>query len=201
MICNFESDADIVNALRAADGRQRERVCRTLYVGVGRSIRRWYIAQGATPVQAEDWIQETFLKMLRSLDQFRGESRFVAWLWMIARNVRMDALRASRRQPHPVSLDDEGTDGEKDAPLELADPGPGPLEDAVRLQYVECLDEAFRAFSDDFPDRAEVITWVVEGLSIADIAARRNKSAGAMREDLSQTRKKLRGYSAHCAES
>jgi RNA polymerase sigma factor (sigma-70 family) len=200
MNCNFETDVSLLEALRSGDGRRMECVCRTLYAGVGRQIRQWFIAKGATPGQADDWIQDTFVKMLRSLDQFRGDSRFVAWLWMIARNVRIDALRSRGRQPQIESLDDDPEDESQAPKPEVADPGPDPLESTARHQYLECLEQAFKAFAGDYPERAEVIQWVTEGRSVTDIAQLRGKSPGAMREDLSQTRKKLRTYSAHCAE-
>ncbi|MGH2754345.1 MAG: RNA polymerase sigma factor [Actinomycetota bacterium] len=47
--------------------------------------------------KAEDAVQETFLKMFRHLDDYRGRSKFSTWLFSIARNCAYDELRRSAR--------------------------------------------------------------------------------------------------------
>jgi len=81
--------------------------------------------------EAEDAVQETFLRAWRSRDSFDGSSLFRAWLYRIATNVCLDTIRRSSRrlttmhsfaevpwlQPYPDSLLDEAapTDDEPDA--------------------------------------------------------------------------------------
>src|SRR6266581_7771563 len=48
---------------------------------------------------AEDLLQETLLAAWRSLKQFEGRASVRAWLYRIATNRSLDALRASRRRP------------------------------------------------------------------------------------------------------
>src|SRR5471032_1305185 len=48
---------------------------------------------------AEDLLQETLLAAWRGLDQFEGRASVRAWLYRIATNRSLDALRASRRRP------------------------------------------------------------------------------------------------------
>jgi RNA polymerase sigma-70 factor (ECF subfamily) len=68
------------------------------------------------PESADDLAQETFVRALRSLGSFRGDSSARTWLWAIARNTCTDAIRrrvrhraAFERLPRPVveSIDDE----------------------------------------------------------------------------------------------
>ncbi|HEY4375612.1 MAG TPA: sigma-70 family RNA polymerase sigma factor, partial [Acidimicrobiales bacterium] len=68
------------------------------------------------PESADDLTQETFVRALRSLGSFRGDSSARTWLWAIARNTCTDAIRrrirhraALERLPHPEveSVDDE----------------------------------------------------------------------------------------------
>ncbi|GAC1633603.1 MAG: RNA polymerase sigma factor [Nevskia sp.] len=75
---------------------------------------------------ADDLAQETFLLAYRKLDQFRGDARFGTWIYRIAYNVFLMALRA--RKPEE-SLDDvpETADAEGDADLQ-------PEETAADLQ-------------------------------------------------------------------
>ena len=51
---------------------------------------------------AEDLLQETLLAAWRGLDQFEGRASFRAWLYRIATNRCLDALRASRRRPEDL---------------------------------------------------------------------------------------------------
>jgi RNA polymerase sigma-70 factor (TIGR02960 family) len=51
---------------------------------------------------AEDLLQETLLSAWRSLEQFEGRASVRAWLYRIATNRALDALRASRRRPQDV---------------------------------------------------------------------------------------------------
>lgn len=54
---------------------------------------------------AEDLTQETFLRVFRSLPDFEGRSRFSTWVFRIARNLAVDALRRrERRDLLPVRL-------------------------------------------------------------------------------------------------
>jgi RNA polymerase sigma-70 factor (TIGR02960 family) len=51
---------------------------------------------------AEDLLQETLLAAWRGLEQFEGRSSLRAWLYRIATNRSLDALRASRRRPEDL---------------------------------------------------------------------------------------------------
>ena len=59
---------------------------------------RIYRIVGSTQ-DAEDLLQETLLAAWRGLDQFEGRASVRAWLYRIATNRSLDALRASRRRP------------------------------------------------------------------------------------------------------
>ena len=58
--------------------------------------------------EAEDAVQETFLRAWRSRDTFDGSAAFRAWLYKIATNVCLDAIRRNNRRPKSRSLDSLG---------------------------------------------------------------------------------------------
>src|SRR6478609_11994493 len=53
---------------------------------------------------AEDLLQETLLAAWRGLDQFEGRASVRSWLYRIATNRSLDALRASKRRPDDQKL-------------------------------------------------------------------------------------------------
>src|ERR671936_804034 len=64
------------------------------------------------PADAADMTQESFVRLLRSLGTYRGETRFTTWLYRLVTNICLDGLRRKGRRVEsldvPVADDDEG---------------------------------------------------------------------------------------------
>jgi RNA polymerase sigma-70 factor (ECF subfamily) len=65
---------------------------------------------------AEDAVQEAFLKLYRSWDSFKGESLRSTWLYRILVNTCYDIGRRRKRTPEPATPDDEQAAEQKAAP-------------------------------------------------------------------------------------
>src|SRR5438552_12203339 len=62
------------------------------------------------PADAADMTQEAFIRLMRSLGTYRGETKFTTWLYRLVTNICLDGLR---RRGRPVeSLDDQGAQGQ-----------------------------------------------------------------------------------------
>src|SRR5580700_7516178 len=113
-----EDEPILVAAAKAGDVKAFETL-------VGRYERKIFrLAQNITQNRedAEDVMQEAFLKSYQHLGEFQGNSRFYTWLVRIAVNQALMKLR--KRRPNQVSLDEEVDTGEDTMPREVEDWGP-----------------------------------------------------------------------------
>ena len=123
------------------------------------------------PGAADDLASETWLRVVRGLDQFSGDERaFRAWVFTIARNRTVDRWRRqARRRDDPVPLE---------ALVDL--PGPDDPADAV-LDAISSR-AAVALIATLPPDQAEVVLLrVVAGLEVAEVAAVTGKRPGNVR--------------------
>ena len=68
------------------------------------------------PADAADMTQEAFMRVMRSLHSYRGETRFTTWLYRVVTNVCLDGLRRRGRPVEPLDA------VEDDGPSEVVDP-------------------------------------------------------------------------------
>ena len=61
---------------------------------------------------AEDLVQETYLKAIRNLHRYRDDGSCKAWLFRILTNTFIDRYRSSQRAPRPVEFEDEAASGQ-----------------------------------------------------------------------------------------
>ena len=89
-----EPDPAVVLAAKKGDVRAFEQLVRAYQAPVWRFLR--HLVGDAE--LAEDVTQETFVRVHRRLGSFDGRSRFSTWLFQVARNAGIDALRARSRR-------------------------------------------------------------------------------------------------------
>jgi RNA polymerase sigma-70 factor (ECF subfamily) len=117
-----DADADAVARFRAGD----EGAFRTLVERHSRAVFRVAYRMTGNEQDAEDVVQEAFLRAYRNLGRFEERARFASWLHRIAANCAYDALRARARRDDRVD-DRRGADGDSEGPLaDVASPDPPP---------------------------------------------------------------------------
>ena len=140
---------------------------------------------------AEDAVQETFLRAWRSRASFRGDSTFRAWLYQIATNVCLDALRRGSRRMHNAGAPGLAwIEPDPERPVEVATPDAEP--DAVVVAK-ETIEVAFRAAIQHLPprQRAVLILRGVIGLSAKDAASLLDASVASVNSALQRARRAL----------
>ena len=137
---------------------------------------------------AEDAMQDAFLKSYAHLKDFQEDSRFYTWLVRIAANEALMRLR--KRRPNQFSFD-EPVEGEEDLmPRELQDWGPSPEQRFAQTEMHEILSEVIDKLEPDF--RVVFVLRDVEELSTEETAKVLGISVPAVKSRLLRARLKLR---------
>jgi RNA polymerase sigma-70 factor, ECF subfamily len=137
---------------------------------------------------AEDAMQESFLKAFEHLAEFQGNSRFYTWLVRIAVNQALMKLR--KRRPNEVSLDQELDTGEDTIPREVEDWGPSPEDRYKQRELSGILSEVISEL--DPPFRIVFQLRDIEELSTEETAEALGLSVPAVKSRLLRARLKLR---------
>jgi RNA polymerase sigma-70 factor, ECF subfamily len=137
---------------------------------------------------AEDAMQDAFLKSYTHLDSFLGDSRFYTWLVRIAANEALMRLR--KRRPNQVSLD-EPIEGEDDLmPREIEDWDPSPEQRYAQSEMQGILKEVIGQLEPDY--RSVFVLRDLEELSTEETAQTLGISIPAVKSRLLRARLKLR---------
>ncbi|HEU5402968.1 MAG TPA: RNA polymerase sigma factor [Terriglobales bacterium] len=178
-------EAVLVNAARKGDIGAFEQLVRRY----DRNVFR--IAQHITQNRedAEDVVQDAFLKAYQNLGQFQGQSKFYTWLVRIAVNEALMRLRR-RRPERMVSLDEDVKTEEDSMPREIADWSPNPEQQYTQGELKDILSRTIQGLPASF--RTVFVLRDVEGLSTEETAEALGLSIPAVKSRLLRARLQLR---------
>ena len=141
------------------------------------------------PQDAEDILQETFIKALRALPSFEGRSSLSTWLYRIAVNEALMVVR--KRKPDNLSIDMEKDDGEGETePVEIVDWCCLPEGDLLDAEARRFLNEAVQDLTPAL--RTVFVLRDIEGLSVKETADALGLTEAAVKTRLLRARLKLR---------
>ncbi len=138
---------------------------------------------------AEDVLQETFLKAFEHLDQFQGNSKFYTWIVRIAVNQALMKLR-KRKSDRAVSLDEQLDTGEDTVAREIAAWDENPEQRYSREELNQILTSAVDDLTPIY--RAVFVLRDIEELSTEETAEALNLSVPAVKSRLLRARLQLR---------
>lgn len=141
------------------------------------------------PQDVEDMLQETFIKAYRHLGDFDGRSSLSTWLYRIATNEALMAMR--RKRPDTISFDEPQADEtEPQEPLQIVDWCCMPEQELMSAEGRAYLDKAVEGLPTSL--RVVFLLRDIEGLSTRETAEVLNLSEMAVKTRLSRARLQLR---------
>jgi RNA polymerase sigma-70 factor (ECF subfamily) len=137
---------------------------------------------------ADDLVQETFLKAYRFWDKFQEGSNCRAWLFKIMTNIFINSYRAKAWTPQTIDLDDID-DGFLYGQLSAL----GPSDDPENLFFNKVFDDDVKKAIEELPEdfRLVIILSFLEGFSYQEIADILGLNIGTVKSRLHRGRKLL----------
>jgi RNA polymerase sigma-70 factor (ECF subfamily) len=188
------ADAAYIERLRLGDADAFDK----LVVRYSNDIFALLVRLTSDADEAADLTQDTFLRALKAITGFRGESDLKTWLYRIAINESRNRFRwwKRRRREKTVSLDESLGNSESSYQDILADNSSNPEEDALRREREAILQNALRELPVIY--REPVVLLDSEGLSYDESCRALDLNPGTLKSRLARGRqelkKRLAGY-------
>jgi RNA polymerase sigma-70 factor (ECF subfamily) len=189
----------------SSGGQGDEEAFRSLYRQYYSGVGRFFKARGFSPEDSQDLAQETFIRVFRAIDSFRGDGTLASWLYQIASNVARNELRsrhAARRYAwNERSIDEYLAESADDGPMEpdygarsvdLPPVEPASLESALARERSQLFSKALEGLPPTM--RRCVVLRVHQELKYREIAQVLNISIGAVKANLYDARARLKHH-------
>jgi RNA polymerase sigma-70 factor, ECF subfamily len=153
-----------------------------------RAVFRLAFRMTGNEQDAEDVVQETFLRAYRQLDKYEARSSFSTWLYRIASNYSLDLIRMRKR--HEEKRERGSKAEERDILQSISVNAPGPDRIAHSNQVQARVNEALNELSDQ--ERTAFVLRHFEGLSIDEIGETLGTGTNATKHSIFRAVQKLR---------
>ncbi|MCX7926258.1 MAG: sigma-70 family RNA polymerase sigma factor [Fimbriimonadales bacterium] len=179
----LSAEARLVERAQAQDETAFEQIM-NLYAD---RLYNYILRMVGNPADAEDLLQEAFLRAYQGLPSFDGRASLSTWLYRIATNLCIDHQRKRARRVQTVSYfaweDEEGEPGEWEFPDTQT---PNPMESALNRELQQVVEQAIGSLSPKL--RTVLLLYDVENLSYEEIARVLNIPMGTVKSRLNHAR-------------
>jgi RNA polymerase sigma-70 factor (ECF subfamily) len=187
MACVLDPDLPLVEASKRGDTCAFEELVKRY----DRRLLRIALNVTHNRDDAEDAVQDAFLKAYRNLDKFRADAKFSTWLFRIAVNESLMKLRKQRgAQEHTVNIESESDHDLRPAESNLADWSPNPEALYGASEFRQILTMSLQKLSPAL--RVVFVLRDIEEHSIIETSDFLNISENAVKSRLSRARRELR---------
>jgi RNA polymerase sigma-70 factor (ECF subfamily) len=180
----MDVDPEVVRACQRGEAGALDALVRATYADVYALAYRLVRDRD----EAADVTQEVFVRVMRSVVGFRGESAFGTWLHRVTVNAALTSLRKKSRRAAP-GREAFAVPG-SDSVHAIVDPDAGPEERAERAELLARAEAAVAALPES--SRTIVVLRDIEGLSTAEVAAQTGLTETAVKVRLFRARERLR---------
>ena len=178
--------ADVADVARARSGD--ESAFQALVERHSRQVFRLAYRMTGNEHDAEDVVQETFLKEYRRLQQFEERAHFGSWLYRIAANCAYDSLRSRKRREDQAPLPDQ--EEQEEAMVGATADAPSPERLVFSGQVQRRVESAMARLSER--ERAAFVLRHFEQLSTKEIGDTLGLDEGAVKHSVFRAVRKLR---------
>jgi RNA polymerase sigma-70 factor (ECF subfamily) len=156
-------------------------------------LRAFIAKRVANEAEADDIVQDVWLKMQRGLDGLKDQRRLISWIYQIARHAIIDHYRApGRRREMPAGLAADLEAHQSSSTRTTASEDSGQL----RTELAGCLRPMIERLSEEY--RQAVILVDLEGLAQQEAAAQLGLSLSGMKSRVQRGRRQLKGMLEAC---
>jgi RNA polymerase sigma-70 factor, ECF subfamily len=152
-----------------------------------RSLFRLAYRMTGNESDAEDVVQESFMRAYRQLDKFDERASFGTWLYRITANCSLDLMRSKKRRSEQMAPADPDRD---DPILNLPSTAPSPEREALSGQVRDRVAEALQELS--ATERTAFVLRHYEGMCIEDVSRVLECAPGAAKHSGFRAVQKLR---------
>lgn len=139
---------------------------------------------------AYDAAQDTFIKVYKNLENFKGNSSFSTWVYRITSNVCLDIIRKNKNKKNTVSIDKEIEFDDSDATFEIEDRNADTEGKILEKERSEALHKALLRLN---PNQREILVLrEFQNLSYDEIAGVLNIGTGTVKSKISRARAALK---------
>lgn len=160
-------------------------------------IRR-YLTHLVGEPEAEDLTQEVFIKVYRNFGNFRGECLLSTWIYKIATNVAIDALRTPLQRRNVMSIAQSDSEAIEEKLIQLREKKPSAEQTLIKKQMNDCI----RGYIYRLPRtyRTVLVLSDLEEINVGDIAVVLGISIHTAKIRLHRARIRLKKeLEAHCS--
>lgn len=141
--------------------------------------------------EAEDLAQEVFLRVYRTRKTYHPQAKFATWMFTIANNLALNAMRRRRRKPSiPLPAQDSGPLGPRPAEQLVADSGAMPTKQLALKERADIVRKALEELNER--QKLAVVLNKFEEMNYAEIADVMGLSPKAVKSLLSRARARLK---------
>lgn len=141
------------------------------------------------PADAEDIAQDVFIKVYKSLKNFKGQSSFSTWLYRVTTNTCLDELRR-RKTRQTFSIDEEIVTQEGEVSKQVVDDSPSPDEILEKNELKRNISHAISKLAKEH--RTVIVLRDMQGFSYEEIANILQLPLGTVKSRINRARLTLK---------